>query len=61
MIDVKMNVMIDMLHNVFMFSFYSCGSSILLLITYACLSSLYWSAVATLDRVRDYLGQVDKS
>lgn len=56
-----MNVMIDICIEILKVSICLCLSSMLLLITYACLSSLYWSAVATLERVRDYLGQVDKS
>ncbi len=55
-----MNVMIDICIDILIISMSLCLSSVLLLVTYACLSSLYWSAVASLERVRDYLGQVDK-
>ena len=61
MIEVKMNVMIDICIEILKVSICLCLSSMLLLVTFACLKSLYWSAVATLERVRDYLGQVDKS
>jgi hypothetical protein len=51
----------DELYQAMLASVYLMITSFCLLIAYACLSSLYWSLVACLERLRDYLGKVNKS
>jgi len=47
--------MVEVSYMVLITSLCLCLSSVLLLITYACLKSLWYSIVSCLERVRDYL------
>jgi len=53
-------MIVDTSLSILLTSLYLCLAAIFLLITYACLLSLWYSLSSCIERVRDYLGQVNK-
>ena len=53
--------MVEVSLTILLTSLYLCLSSMLLLVTYALLKSLWYSLASCYERVRDYFGQGNKS
>ena len=54
-------MILDAMYDVMLVTLYLMLTSLFLLVSYALLSSLWYSLSSCWDRVRDYLGQVNKS